>query len=155
MNNLRNVAAMALLVAMLVGMTAVAPATPVAKASTQVVPTSSLTESVLQDWVNYLDEARPQSKLDSLLTSYKDTGIIPSDVAVGAGGKPSVLIAISKGADIDGLKSIVDVKWMMDFKVAIVVSAYVDRANLDRLQNYKGVAGVLSDRLYTDRKSVV
>jgi len=136
---------------MLVGMTGIAPAAPIAAANPQVVSTSSLTDSVLKEWVTYLDEARPSSKLDSKLSSFKDTGIVPLDVAVSGDGNPSVLIAVSKGADLEGLKSIVDVQWMLDFKVATVVSAYVGRANLDKLENYKGVAGVLSDCLYTAR----
>jgi hypothetical protein len=151
MNNLRNAVVMVALVMMLVGMTGIAPAAPIAAANPQVVSTSSLTDSVLKEWVTYLDEARPSSKLDSKLSSFKDTGIVPLDVAVSGDGNPSVLIAVSKGADLEGLKSIVDVQWMLDFKVATVVSAYVGRANLDKLENYKGVAGVLSDCLYTAR----
>lgn len=152
MNNLRSLAAMMLLAAMLVGMTGIAPAAPMARTNSQVVSTSSLlTESVLNDWVTYLDEVRPETKLDSKLMSYRETGAVPLDVAVSADGRPSVLIAVAKGADMEGLKSIVDVQWMLDFKVAVVVSAYVGRANLEKLESFKGVAGILSDQLYKAR----
>lgn len=104
---------MMLLAAMLVGMTGIAPAAPMARTNSQVVSTSSLlTESVLNDWVTYLDEVRPETKLDSKLMSYRETGAVPLDVAVSADGRPSVLIAVAKGADMEGLKSIVDVQWM-------------------------------------------
>ena len=151
MNNGRTAAVMMLMAAMLVGMIGVAPAAPITNASPDVATSSSTYTQVLQDWVEYLDESRTSNKLDSALTSFKDSGNVPLNVAVDSEGKASVLIAIANGADIEGLKNIVSVNWMMDFKAATVVSAYANRAALSQLESYTGVAAVVSDYLYEAR----
>lgn len=142
---------MMLMAAMLVGMIGIAPAAPITNASPDVATSSSTYTQVLQDWVEYLDESGSSNKLDSALKSFKDSGNVPLNVAVDSEGKASVLIAIANGADIQGLKNVVSVNWMLNFKAATVVSAYASRAALSQLESYTGVAAVVSDYLYESR----
>ncbi|MEM2142787.1 MAG: S8 family serine peptidase, partial [Candidatus Thorarchaeota archaeon] len=151
MNNRRTAAVMFLMMAMLIGTIGIAPAIVRATASPLVATNPPTAADVLSDWVKFLDESRPSDKVSAVLRTYEKTGTVPRNVAVDPEGRPSVIIAISSKADIEGLSKVVKVNWMVDFGPATVVNAYVDRASLGRLESYEGVAAVVADYLFRER----
>ncbi|MGV9170240.1 MAG: hypothetical protein ACOC38_09910, partial [Promethearchaeia archaeon] len=158
MNNLRKIAVMLLIGVMTLGMFGVVPHRPMAQSQVATPdnssPDVSTPQTVMDNWEEYLDESRLDGVLDSVLASYKETGVAPDKVATNADGDVGVLVVVNDGADLAALENLVQVNWKADFKVATVVSAYVDSADaLTELESFEGVASVFADQTYRDTGS--
>jgi subtilisin family serine protease len=149
MNNLKKNMVLLFIVIMTMGMVMV-PFTPTTQVNPQVAtPQVATPEQVKMDLQKYLVDRGEQGPLDSVLASYRDTGIIASDVVKSNDGAVGILITLDKSANLDGLDSIVRVNWKVDFGVATIASAYVSGIeNLVALENYNGVVAAFADRLY-------
>ncbi|TFG34150.1 hypothetical protein EU527_04690 [Candidatus Thorarchaeota archaeon] len=156
MNNLKKTASMFMIVAFTVTMV-MAPFTPMARDSPQVTtPQISTPEQVMMDLNRYFQERSLEGPLDSVLSSYKATGIIPSDVALNVDGALGALITLEEGADIAAFEEIVKVNWKVDLGVATIVSAYIDGvAGVTAVEEFDGVVTAFADRLYNQKTSGV
>ncbi|MGY5857783.1 MAG: S8 family serine peptidase [Candidatus Thorarchaeota archaeon] len=149
MNNLKRNMVFLCIVIMTMSMVMV-PFTPIAQFNPQVTtPQAATPEQVKMDLQRYLDDRSLDGPLDSVLASYRDTGIIADDVFTNNDGEVGLLITLDRDANLAGLEDIVTVSWKVDFGVAIIASAYVSGTDkLVALENYEGVVTVFADRLY-------
>ncbi|MHA1287674.1 MAG: hypothetical protein ACTSPB_09760, partial [Candidatus Thorarchaeota archaeon] len=148
MNNLKKTAVMFLTVIMAFSMLMV-PFTPMTQVNPQVTtPLVSTPEEVKMDLQRYLDDRSNTGPLDSVLASYRDTGVLASDVVTND-GNAGILVTLDEDANLEGLEDIIDINWKVDFGVAIIASAFVSNVEkLVALENYEGVVTVFADRLY-------
>ncbi len=146
MKNLKKASVYFAMVIMLASMFA-SPAVPLATTGPLASPGDSSTQEVVNDWMNYINEYRPETVLDSRLASFLDSGYIAKDVSVDTDGNPSTLIVVSSSADIDALRSTVSVDWLVNMGVATLVKAHVNRISLKALESFDGVVNVYADVL--------
>jgi len=153
MNNLKKTAVMFLTVAMAFSMLMV-PFTPMTQVAPQVMtPQVSTPDDVKMDLQRYLDTRGLDGPLDSILAAYKETGMVPSNVATNADGAMGVLITVSPDIDISTIDNIVDVNWMVDFGVATIMSAYIGSVEaVTALETHEGVITAFADSLFTETK---
>jgi len=119
-------------------------------------PQVSTPDDVKMDLQRYLDDRGLDGPLDSVLTAYKDTGMVPNTVATNADGAMGALITVTPGTDLAGLEDIVDVNWKVDFGVATIMSAYIGSvAAVSALENYEGVVTAFADALYKETTNSV
>lgn len=149
MNNLKKNMVFLCIVIMTLSMVMV-PFTPIAQFNPQVAtPQAATPEQVKMDLQRYLNDRGVDGPLDSVLASYRDTGVIASDVVKNNDGAVGLLVTLDKDANLEGLEDIVQVNWKVDFGVAIIASAFVSGTeNLVALENYEGVVTAFADRLY-------
>ena len=149
MNNLKKSMVFVCIAIMAIGM-AMVPFTPIAQYTPQVAtPQVTTPEEVMMDFQRYLDTRSLEGPLDSVLASYRDTGLIASDVVTNNDGAVGLLVTLEEDANLEGLDDILQVNWKVDFGVAIIASAFVSNVeNLVALENYEGVVTVFADRLY-------
>ena len=156
MNNPKKIAVIFLAVVMTLSVLIV-PFAPTIQVSPQVTsPQVSTPEDVRMDLEKYLDNRELDGPLDSILTAYKETGIVPANVATNEEGAMGVLITIRNAADVIGLDSVVDVNWMVDFGVATIASAFVGGVDeVLALENYEGVVTAFADSFYEKKTTGV
>ncbi|MDH4213546.1 MAG: S8 family serine peptidase [Candidatus Thorarchaeota archaeon] len=149
MNNLKKNMVLLCIVIMTMSMVMV-PFTPTTLLNPQVAtPQVATPEQVMMDLQRYLVERDVDGPLDSVLASYRDTGVIASDAVKNNDGAVGILITLEKNANLDGLENIIQFNWKADFGVAIIASAFVKGTeNLVALENYEGVVTASADRLY-------
>ncbi|MGM0686932.1 MAG: hypothetical protein ACQET3_08200, partial [Promethearchaeati archaeon] len=118
MNNLRKIAVMLLIGVMTLGMFGVVPHRPMAQSQVATPdnssPDVSTPQTVMDNWEEYLDESRLDGVLDSVLASYKETGVAPDKVATNADGDVGVLVVVNDGADLAALENLVQVSFPVD-----------------------------------------
>jgi len=151
MNNLKKTGVMLLLVAFTFSMLMV-PFTPITQVAPQVAsPQVSTPEQVKMDLKRYLEDRSLDGPLDSILTAYKETGMVPSTVVTNSDGAMGVLITVTPETDIATMEDIVDINWMVDFGVATIMSAYIGSVDaVIALENHDGVVTAFADSLYKD-----
>lgn len=149
MNNLKKTAVMFLTVVMAFSMLMV-PFTPMTQVAPQVAtPQVSTPEDVRMDLQRYLNDRGLDGPLDSALTAYKDTGMVPDNVVTNSDGALGALITVTPETDIATMEDIVDVNWMVDFGVATIMSAFIGSvAAVTALENHEGVVTAFADSLF-------
>ncbi|MHA1614151.1 MAG: hypothetical protein ACTSYJ_04855, partial [Candidatus Thorarchaeota archaeon] len=153
MNNLKKTAVMFLTVALAFSMLMI-PFTPITQVAPQVTPQVTTPDDVRMDLQRYLDDTGLEGPLDSVLTAFKDTGMVPNTVVTNADGAMGALITVTPETDLAGLEDIVDVNWKVDFGVATIMSAYIGSvAAVSALENYEGVVTAFADSLFTETKT--
>ncbi|MCK4567879.1 MAG: S8 family serine peptidase, partial [Candidatus Thorarchaeota archaeon] len=148
MNSLKKTAVVLLTVAFAFGMLLV-PFTPTTQVNPKVTtPLVSTPEEVKMDLMRYLDDRSETGPLDSVLASYRDTGMLAADVVTN-NGEAGILVTLEKDANLEGLEDIITINWKVDFGVATIASAFVSNVEkLVALENYDGVVTVFADRLF-------
>lgn len=149
MNNLKKTAVMFLTVAMAISMLMV-PFTPITQVAPRVMtPQVSTPDEVRMDLQKYLNNRGLEGPLDSILTAYKDTGMVPNTVVTNADGAMGALITVTPETDIATIEDIVDINWMVDFGVATIMSAYIGSVDaVIALESHDGVITAFADSLY-------
>ena len=135
----------------------IVPFTPIIQVAPEVIaPQVSTPEDIRMDLEKYLMDRDIDSPLDSILRAYKETGIVPANVATNEQGAMGVLITIKNTADIFGLDDIVDINWKVDFGVATITSAFVgDVDEVLAVENYDGVVNVFADSFLREKATGV
>jgi len=135
----------------------IVPFRPILQVAPQVsTPQVSTPEDVRMDLEKFLVNRSIDGPLDSILTAYKENGIVPANVATNEDGAMGVLITIKNTADIYGLDDVVDVNWKVDFGVATIASAYVGSVDeVLALENYDGVVTAFADGLIKEKTTGV
>lgn len=153
MNNLKKTAVLGLVAIFAFSMLMV-PFTPITQVAPQVTtPMVSTPEEVRMDLQKYLDDRSLEGPLDSVLTAYKETGMVPNDVVTNADGAMGVLITVTPETDISSMDDIVDVNWMVNFGPATIMSAYIGSVDaVTALENHEGVVTAFADSLYRETK---
>ena len=96
MNNLKKTAVLGLVAIFAFSMLMV-PFVPITQVAPQVTtPMVSTPEEVRMDLQRYLDDRSLDGPLDSVLTAYKESGLVPADVVTNADGEMGALITVSK-----------------------------------------------------------
>ncbi|MHA1863438.1 MAG: hypothetical protein ACTSWA_06695, partial [Candidatus Thorarchaeota archaeon] len=130
------------------------PFVPITQVAPQVTtPQVATPDDVRMDLQRYLDDRGLDGPLDSILASYKETGMVPTNVATNADGAMGALITVTPETDIRTIEDIVDVNWMVDFGVATIMSAFIGSVEaVTALETHEGVVTAFADSLFTETK---
>ena len=121
------------------------------KTSTQRMATP---DDVKYDLEKYLNNRNHDGPLDSVLAAYKETGVVPNNVATNNDGAMGVLLTIGNEYDTTSLDDIIDINWKVDFGTATIVSAYIDSVDeIIVIESYDGVITAFADGLYKEKSS--
>ncbi len=145
MNNKRIALALLLIFAMSMTMFSL-PMVPVRQAEIS-SPDTFTPEQVEQIDNFYKEVSQPGFRpgIDAYLAEWQSTGVI-SDSVVSFAGRPSVLIYGAPWMDVESLRDMVDLAWVVDLKLFKVAQAKVsDAAALDLVIGLEGVTGIMAD----------
>ncbi|MGY5863037.1 MAG: S8 family serine peptidase [Candidatus Thorarchaeota archaeon] len=122
------------------------PFTPMA-ADSQVAAPVNYEEALVEKYADILENDLPE-KMDPILVSYMETGVLDVDAITTRVGDIKILLYVDPTFDTSALYDIAKVRWQMDLKVARVASIDVSSISaLKQLEAMDGINYVMADRL--------
>ena len=149
MNNLKKITVMFCIGVFVVSL-AMTPFMPTAADQVaQALP--DVEQEFIEKWADRVENDMVGEKMDSMLVSYMETGVLDSEVRTMTDGRVKLLLYLDPGFSNNLLYSIADVNWQIDFVVSRVASVSVDSvAALKRIEATAGIKYVQADR-FIDR----
>ncbi|MGY5880135.1 MAG: S8 family serine peptidase [Candidatus Thorarchaeota archaeon] len=151
MNNPRKFTVILLIGVMIFSMLML-PFTPNASVDSDVSQALPETEQeFVEKWADRVENDMVGEKMDPMLVSYMDTGVVDEEVRTMTDGSVKLLLYMAPGFDTNALNNIADVNWQIDLVVSRVASVSVDSVlALKQLEAMDGIAYVQADR-FIDR----
>ncbi|RLI56730.1 MAG: hypothetical protein DRP09_05135, partial [Candidatus Thorarchaeota archaeon] len=145
MNNLRKTAVLFLIGVMTLSMVLV-PFTPVANVDSSQVAPPDYKQEIVQRWADRIRDNPDVEKVDPILTSYLQTGVLDDKVVTTANGDIKLLLYLDPAFDINALDGIANVRWQIDLKLSRVASVDVSSDSaLKAIQAMDGIMYVQAD----------
>ena len=139
MNNLRKTAVLLLCGVFIISITLV-PFTPRANVDSQVAAPTDYQREFIQKWAQRLQDDVPENKVDPVIQSYIDTGILDDSVSTTRSGATKLLLYLPPLFDIAAISSIAKVRWQIDLKLLRVAS--VDVSSIGAIKQLTAVDGI-------------
>ena len=150
MNNLRKSAVMLLVSVFVVSMLLV-PFVPMTSDSQVAQALPETEQEFIEKWADRVENEMVGEKMDPLLVSYMDTGVVDEVLYLKSNGDIKLLLYLDAGFDDSLLYRLADVNWQMDFVVSRVASVSVSSiAELKQIEATDGIRYVQADR-FIDR----
>ncbi|MFW9815846.1 MAG: S8 family serine peptidase, partial [Candidatus Thorarchaeota archaeon] len=124
MNNLRKTAVM-LLIGVFITSALFVPITPFASVNSQVAAPTNYEQDFVEKWAQRILDEPVLEKVDPVITSYIETGILDSSVDTTRDGSTKLLVYLPPSFDDAALDSVANVMWKVDFKLVKVASISV------------------------------
>jgi len=123
-----------------------APTATVDSSVSQALPDAK--QEFIQKWADRVENDMVGEKMDPMLVSYMESGVLDESVRQMADGRVKLLLYLAPDFDSNLLYSLTDVNWQMDLVVSRVASVSVDSiVALRQLQATEGINYVQADRL--------
>lgn len=151
MNNLRKSTVMLFIGVMVFSMLLI-PFTPIASVDSQVSQALPETQDeFIQKWADRVENEMVGDKMDPILTSYMDTGVMDESMVTTSSGDVKLLLYVSPSFDIGSIASFAKVRWQIDLVVSRVASVQVSSITaLRQLDAMEGINYIQADR-YLDQ----
>ncbi|GAH17277.1 unnamed protein product, partial [marine sediment metagenome] len=129
------------------------PFTPIASVDSQVAQALPETQQeFVQKWADRVENDMVGEKMDPILISYMETGVVDESISTKADGSVKLLLYVVPDFDIYALNNIADVSWQIDLVVSRVLAVSVDSIGaLKQLEAMDGIKFIQADR-YIDRE---
>ncbi|TFH07616.1 MAG: hypothetical protein E4H14_08110, partial [Candidatus Thorarchaeota archaeon] len=151
MNNLRKSTVMLFIGVFVISMLMV-PFMPIASVDSpvsQALPQAE--QEFIQKWADRVENDMVGEKMDPMLVSYMETGVIDESMYRNLDGSIKLLLYVAPGFDSYALNNIADINWQIDLVVSRVASVSVNSiVALRQLEAMDGIAYVQADR-FIDR----
>jgi hypothetical protein len=154
MNNLRKTAVMLFIGVFITSMLFV-PITPFASVDSQVAAPTDYEQEFVEKWAQKVQEDIELERIDPVITSYMETGVLDEKVVTTRDGATKLLLYLSPTMDTSALDAIANVFWKIDLKVATVASVAVDsKTSLKKLVDMTDIQYIGAD-YYLDPEPMV
>ncbi|MHA2153236.1 MAG: hypothetical protein ACXAAQ_14770, partial [Candidatus Thorarchaeota archaeon] len=151
MNNLRKTAVLLFVGVFTISLIMV-PFTPMATLDSQVAAPTNYEDALVEKYSDILDNDLLSEKVDPMLVSYMETGVLDESVVTTRKGDIKILLFVESSFESSSLANIAKVTWQMDLKLARVASVEVSSvAGIKQLEAMPGIKYVMADR-FIDRE---
>ncbi len=145
MNNLRKTAVLLLCGVFVISM-ALVPFAPLANVDSQVAAPTDYQKEFIQKWAQRLQENFPVEKVDPIITSYIETGVLDDSVVTTTSGDTKLLLYLTPSFDASVLADVAKVRWQIDLKLLRVASVDVSSISaLKKLTSFDGIQYIQAD----------
>ncbi|MHA1950523.1 MAG: S8 family serine peptidase, partial [Candidatus Thorarchaeota archaeon] len=153
MNNLRKTAVLLFVGVFTISLIMV-PFTPMATLDSQVAAPTNYEDALVEKYSDILENDLLSEKMDPMLVSYMDTGVLDQSVVTTREGDIKILLFVEPTFESSSLANIAKVTWQMDLKLARVASVEVSSvAGIKQLEAMAGIKYVMADR-FIDREVI-
>jgi hypothetical protein len=125
MNNLRKTAVMLFIGVFITSMLFV-PITPYASVDSQVAAPTDYEQDFVEKWAERILDEPVLEKIDPVITSYIETGVLDDRVDTTRDGATKLLVYLPPTFEDSALDGVADVMWKIDLKLVKVASIAVD-----------------------------
>jgi hypothetical protein len=151
MNNLRKTTVLLFVGVFLISMVLV-PFTPRAAVDSQVAAPISYEDALVEKYADLLENDLLSEKVDPILVSYMETGVLDESVVTTRSGDIKILLFVEPTFDTSALADIAEVQWQIDLKLTRVVSIRIGSVvGVKQLEAMGGIKYVMADR-FIDRE---
>ncbi|MFW9963006.1 MAG: S8 family serine peptidase, partial [Candidatus Sifarchaeia archaeon] len=153
MNNLRKTVVLLFIGVLAISM-ALVPFTPFANNDSQVAAPTDYQRDFVEKWADRLENDFMAERVDPILVSYMETGVLDGKVVTTRSGDTKLLLYIEPAFDINALAGIAKVRWQIDLKLTRVASVEISSiAALKQLDAMGGVRYIQAD-VFLEREPV-
>ncbi|MHA2145977.1 MAG: hypothetical protein ACXAB0_11045 [Candidatus Thorarchaeota archaeon] len=125
MNNLRKTAVL-LFVGVFITSIMFVPFAPMATVESQVAAPTDYEQEFVEKWAERIQDDLSLEKVDPVITSYIETGVLDENVVTTRAGATKLLLYYSPAFDTAALANVAKVRWQIDLKLVKVASIEVD-----------------------------